>query len=58
MLFNLILSQDFFEQNKKGQITNINDSIFNLNELFNNFKNLLYCKLKYYKTLSMHPYSL
>lgn len=37
MLFNLILSQDFFEQNKKGQITNINDSIFNLNELFNNF---------------------
>jgi hypothetical protein len=28
-LFKLILSQDFFEQNKKGQVTNINYSIFN-----------------------------
>jgi hypothetical protein len=60
-LFKLILSQDFFEQNKMGQITNINYSIFNLNELLHIYSiiyNLLYCKLKYYKTILMHPYSL
>lgn len=28
-LFNVIFPQDFFEQNKKGQVTNINDYIFN-----------------------------